>query len=171
MLVSQVIIAGVYTQFGMQAAWAFCGGGGFAFAATILSANILISRRVKPRLHPGQEALLSVLDQGQDADKFVEDACGRFRNVLQARKGQLWNGPVQSVYSSWLEAPPVLPVVEDSVNMDNDAYLKQIHELMLRHCPRASADEFQRKFLPTAEGFHDGRIPDQFVGPLVVDNQ
>jgi len=168
MLVSQVVIAGIYTRFGRQAAWAFCGAGGSAFAATILAAHFLISRRVKPRLHPGQEALLSVLDPGKDADVFIEDACGRFRTVLQARKEQLWNGSVQSVYDSWLEAPPVLPVLDDTVKMDSDAYMEQIHELMLKHCPSASAEAFQRKFLLT---FQDGRIPDQFVGPLVTDGK
>ena len=117
---------------------------------------------------PRQEALLSVLDPGKDADVFIEDACGRFRTVLQARKEQLWNGSVQSVYDSWLEAPPVLPVLDDTVKMDSDAYMEQIHELMLKHCPSASAEAFQRKFLLT---FQDGRIPDQFVGPLVTDGK
>jgi len=156
-LISQVLVARIFTVFGKYGAWCFLGGMGAVFSVTLMVTVCLVARRAKPQLHAGQEALLGIIERGQPVDAYMDDSRRALLSVLQQRKEHLWNGAAQVVFTSWMESAPSFPVATVAdCKVDNEQYLQEMHQLMLKHCPQETAEEFQKRILvQTVEQFTD----------------
>lgn len=138
---------------GLKYCWIIVAGCILSFTILISIACILVDMRAPKKNTLTSEQRKVILAQGdamhpvEDTDKFIDAMCGRLRETLTERRGQLWNGTAQFLYREGLEKSLKEQIPDFhrwSETHKGEEYLREMYNLLLNY--PEELEEFSRNF-------------------------